>query len=179
LGCVFSCFVFFLLVLAGRFISSGTAWRVADFLCRRRYALAGFSSFFSQILKPDLRTSVDSCQTRATQSHSPSSSAPAVGSIGRASRRSSVRGPLPPGSLRSLFAGEGYAPPFQVVLCGAWGPRRRISCWVPPVTVRVLHAPPFRRSQPLCFTADDFFWVFLPVFVHSSCFSRTVCLCIT
>jgi hypothetical protein len=38
------------------------------------------------------------------------------------------------------------ASPFQVVLSGAWGLRRQIYCWVLPVSARVLHASPLRRS---------------------------------
>jgi hypothetical protein len=174
----FSCFVFFLLVLVKRFISSVPVWGVAGFLCLRRCALAGFSSFFSRILKLDLCTFVDFYQTRATQLRSPSSSAPAAGCIDRAGRRNLARGSHAPGSLHPLSAREGQASPFQAMLCSAWVPRRQIPCWVPPVTACVIHAPPFRRSQPLCFTAGDLFWVLLPVFVYSPCLSRIVCFCI-
>jgi hypothetical protein len=104
--------------------------------------------FFSADLKPDLRTSVDLCLTRATQPHSPSLSAPTAGSIGRVLHRSSARGPHGPKSFCSLFALEGHAPHFQAVLGGAWGLRRWSCCLVFPVSARVLHAPPLRRSLP-------------------------------
>jgi hypothetical protein len=138
-----------------------------------------FSALFPRILKPDLRTSVDFCETRATQPCSQASSAPTVRSIGRVVHRSSARGPHAPRSLCPLTAREGHASPFYAVFGGAWGLRRRTCCWVLLVLARVLHAPPLRRSFAIFPLPASCVWVFLPLCCVFPCFSSTVCLCTT
>jgi hypothetical protein len=88
--CLFWFCCFFLLVLAVRSNSRSPVWGVAGFRCCRQSALAGFKFIFSRFSKPDLRTSVDFCQTCATQLCSPSSSAPTARSFGFRCRRQSA-----------------------------------------------------------------------------------------
>jgi hypothetical protein len=127
--------------------------------------LAGLSWFFSDFLKLDLRMSVDFWWTRATQPRSLPCSAMVAGSYGRASPRSSARGPHAPGRLCFLSARVGHAPHFLAVLGGVWGLRRRIFCRVTPVKL-----PPYS-------TAGDFFRVFClcVVFSYVSMYSLPMC----
>jgi hypothetical protein len=64
--------------------------------------------------------------------------------------------------------------------CEGWVLRPSIYGWVLSVTARVLYA----SSSPVKFasvsTANGLFWVFSCLcVVYSSCFSNTVCVCIT
>lgn len=103
---------FFLLVLAGWFFSRSPVLGSGCLPVSSTECLAGFFSFFTRILKPDLRTSVDFCQTRATQLSSQSPSAPTTRSFSLVVLQSSARGLHAPESLCSLSAREGCALPF-------------------------------------------------------------------
>jgi hypothetical protein len=96
----------------------------------------------SSTLEPDLHTFGAYSKTRAPQPRSPSSSAPAAGSSGLVGNRFPARGRHVPESLLLLGARVGHAPHFLAVHGVRWGLRWSILCWVVPVTVRVLHAPP-------------------------------------
>jgi hypothetical protein len=96
----------------------------------------------SSTLESDLHTSGAYSKTRTPQPRSPSSSAPAAESSGLVGNRFSARGRHAPESLLLLGARVGQAPPFLAVHGVGWGLRWSILCWVVPVTVLVLHAPP-------------------------------------
>jgi len=135
--CVYVFLVSFIFVLTGRFSSKRPAGRRCSGSCRRRRAWSDFLLHL-YFFKPDLPSFIGFCETRASQSRSPSNSSLAVTCIGHAGHLWPACDHHALGILFSLGARDGHALSFLAVQrwCpGIWGP---ICCKVTPGTARVL-----------------------------------------
>lgn len=125
--------------------------------CLQRWFWPDSSIVVHRCLVPDLRNPVAFLKTRAPKPSSPSSSAPAAGSMALAGRQSSARGLHAPESSLFFGARDGYAPLLSGHArwgCGLW---RLIYCWVAPVMARAPTRRRLRQCPPcLCCRLPEF-----------------------